>query len=368
MRKEKLFHLVESGGSITWIVDLVRHLKENNIESVVVSINHNRGMGDVCSENKIEYISLKRNLFLILKLLVAVKIPSTSTRKMLIAHGFMPSLFCIPLRLFAAETIVWHHHQPLYFELSPNLGFIKRHFFRFLNDFALKSADKIVSNSSFTTESLIKKRIPRSRLIEIPLGMNFAKQASSNENFFDLKNLRNQNFILMVGRLSWEKQHSLALLIFKQIIDKGHKLNLLIAGSGPLEYELKARVEELRLTDSVFFLGQTSNVQDLMSRASLVLHTAVTESFGQVLIEALLSQTKVVSTCVGVAVDLRKERLPNFWTFESDLTEEMTATVLKALTLTNNYRTANIELKNIAIKHSQKSAFTLLINNLGLRT
>jgi glycosyltransferase involved in cell wall biosynthesis len=61
----------------------------------------------------------------------------------------------------------------------------------------------------------------------------------------------------------------------------------------------------MNLADRVHFLGFRRDVSDLMSLASVVVHTAVApEPFGRVLVEGMLAKRPVVASRAGGAVEV----------------------------------------------------------------
>ena len=68
-----------------------------------------------------------------------------------------------------------------------------------------------------------------------------------------------------VGRFVQQKNHTFLVDVFKEYHKKNPDSKLLLVGSGPLEDEIKKKVEKLDLKDSVFFLGQRDDINKLYS-------------------------------------------------------------------------------------------------------
>lgn len=89
-----------------------------------------------------------------------------------------------------------------------------------------------------------------------------------------------------VGRFVEQKNHRFLIDIFNEV----HKLNnnsiLLLVGQGPLEEEMKEKVNALGLTDSVMFLGQRSDVNELYSAMDVFVLPSLYEGLGMVAVEA----------------------------------------------------------------------------------
>ena len=68
-----------------------------------------------------------------------------------------------------------------------------------------------------------------------------------------------------VGRFVQQKNHTFLVDVFNEYHRKKPDSKLLLVGSGPLENEIKKKVERLDLEDSVLFLGQRDDINKLYS-------------------------------------------------------------------------------------------------------
>lgn len=74
---------------------------------------------------------------------------------------------------------------------------------------------------------------------------------------------------------------------------------LLLVGEGPELRGLKARIEELGLTERVQYLGQVEHMAGVLCLADLLLLPSLHESFGLVALEAMSCGTAVIATSNG---------------------------------------------------------------------
>jgi glycosyltransferase involved in cell wall biosynthesis len=108
-------------------------------------------------------------------------------------------------------------------------------------------------------------------------------------------------YILFFGRLDGVKNISLLLKSFKILIDNGHKLNLLILGNGGEKELLKSLCKLLDIFDVVDFKESVSNPFPIVKNAELVVLPSLSESFGNVIVEAMsLGVTAVCTPTQGV--------------------------------------------------------------------
>lgn len=92
-----------------------------------------------------------------------------------------------------------------------------------------------------------------------------------------------------IGRFVKQKNHTFLIDIFNEI----HKLKpdsiLLLAGQGPLQDEIKQKVKDLQIDDSVKFLGQRNDVNELYQAFDVFLLPSLYEGLPVVGVEAQAS-------------------------------------------------------------------------------
>jgi glycosyltransferase involved in cell wall biosynthesis len=105
--------------------------------------------------------------------------------------------------------------------------------------------------------------------------------------------------LLCVGRLIPVKGHLVLLRALAQARQRDWRLELDIAGQGPLEPALKAYAAELGLSDAVRFLGYVSPVQRAIEASAGVVVPSLGEGFGMVALEAMERGRPVIASDVG---------------------------------------------------------------------
>lgn len=108
-----------------------------------------------------------------------------------------------------------------------------------------------------------------------------------------------QDYLLHIGRFHPTKRHDRLLQAYAQ---SGLTTPLVLIGQGDNARiaALKAQASELGVADRVIFKGFTHNPYAWIHHARILIVSSDSEGFGNVLVEALLCQTPVVSTrCPG---------------------------------------------------------------------
>ena len=101
--------------------------------------------------------------------------------------------------------------------------------------------------------------------------------------------LEDEVLISHVGRMSNEKNHRFLLSTFKFYTDINPNSRLALAGDGPLREELEDCAKELNISDKVKFLGNISNVADLLCASDFFVFPSIVEGLGIAAIEAQAS-------------------------------------------------------------------------------
>tara|TARA_B100001093_G_C26846543_1_gene1023052 strand:- start:1639 stop:2655 length:1017 start_codon:yes stop_codon:yes gene_type:complete len=158
-------------------------------------------------------------------------------------------------------------------------------------------------------------------------------------NKLDLKDLKNEDYLLYVGRHNPSKGPDLLLRAFKKYIKINPKAKLKIAGGGWNRNQI-----DNSLISNIELLGNVDDLSSLYSKAKCFLFTSKTEGFPNVLAEACSFGLPIIATKAGDASVILKE-YPNskIATTEKDFSE-----------LLNNFDSNDYTLRHKVAKDFRK--------------
>lgn len=213
----------------------------------------------------------------------------------------------IAKRLLGVKTI---KHMAIENAVDSKIGreikFWKNIPFDVLSYIYLKDVDHIVAVSEYVKSNLVKKYSYLkniSRIYNPVISENFYKLLNEKDidPRFIFKSTKGEKRIIYVGRLAKIKNIETLIKAVK-ILNFDYKLpsKLLIVGEGPEKENLIMEAKKNSVENEIIFYGSTSNPYPLMKAADVLVLPSLTESFGNVLVEALSAGTMVVaSDCPG---------------------------------------------------------------------
>lgn len=99
-----------------------------------------------------------------------------------------------------------------------------------------------------------------------------------------------------IGRFMKQKNHDFIIEVFNELHKNNKKYKLMLIGQGPLESDIKEKVNQLGLNDSVLFLGQKQDANKYYQAMDLFLFPSLYEGLGMVMIEAQCSGLPCVAS------------------------------------------------------------------------
>lgn len=195
-----------------------------------------------------------------------------------------------------AKTVVWWHSDVV---RQKKLMF----FYRPVRRAFLKRVDRIVVATQGHIDGSAELRRFRDKCVVIPFGIDIPAYVNHLDCGMRLTPSQPGAVkILFVGRLVYYKGVSVLLEAFAKVIGA----ELFLAGSGPLERELREQAEALGTEARVHFLGRLSDgcLKDCQKDCDFFVFPSVadTEAFGLVQLEAMVYGKPVVNTSLPTGV------------------------------------------------------------------
>ena len=169
-----------------------------------------------------------------------------------------------------------------------------------------------------------------------------------------------------VGRFVKVKNHSFIIDVFNSLHRENNNYKLLLIGQGPMENEIKSKVYNLNIQDSVIFLGQISNVNEYYQAMDIMIFPSLYEGLGLACIEAqAASLPLIVSTNVPNAVKVSDKIrfLELNQTIETWQNEIKKINITNRETNINSIKDAGYDIKTEAYKLEKEYQKLLKTNN-----
>lgn len=179
---------------------------------------------------------------------------------------------------------------------------VKLHIYNRLDQFALKSFDKIIAVSSTIHDTLLASRIAAKKIIVIENAVpDLLEEALAvAKPIRKTLGVDDEDVLLgYFGRLSQEKGLCYLLDAVKLALKVIPDLKLLLVGDGAQKEELKAKIADLALENNVFMAGFRNNVGQWMAAVDMFMLPSLTEGTPMALLEAMSMGLPCIATEVG---------------------------------------------------------------------
>lgn len=164
----------------------------------------------------------------------------------------------------------------------------------------------ITTGEEIRRQMIIENNFDGDKIFSIPTGVDLAK--------FDPEKIKPSLFpkgwtVGMVGVLRSWKGHQYFLRAVPLILEEIPEAQFYIVGDGPQLNNIKKTIEELKLQDKVFLLGQREDVPEILASLDILVHPSYGhEGVPQTILQALAMRKPVVATRVGSIPEVIIER------------------------------------------------------------
>jgi len=168
----------------------------------------------------------------------------------------------------------------------------------------VEQSDRVVVCSEFMQEEVLKLFKPTvHKLATIPNGIDGEKDAEQAINHFlvDDEIDSNRKMIFSIGRMVKEKGFDTLIEAASVLKELGANIYFIIAGKGPMLEVYRRKVAEMRLTDTVYFIGfiDDDKRNALLELCEMAVFPSLYEPFGIVALEAMQAGKPTIVSNTG---------------------------------------------------------------------
>lgn len=284
----RVLHVIDSldlGGAQTVLANLIGAMDRQRFE-VEVATMHGRGVfWDDFARLGIPVHSLSPRKWLPLYLPALAALILTRCPRIVHCHLFGSNWIAKPLAtLLGVPVRIAHDHCNDALRYEHPLA-------RWIDTATNRCSSHICAVSASTRDFLIEhERIEPARVSLVTNGIDLSRFTPG-----EAKSRSGRFVVLGVGRLTAQKNFALFVEVAAELLRRGHAIEFRIAGTGPEESPLRARVAGLGIADSVRFLGHVQDTPALYADADALLMTSKFEGTPIVLLEAMAMRLPVVA-------------------------------------------------------------------------
>lgn len=246
----------------------------------------------------------------------------------------------------------------------PKLNFLRRYLWKIFG----KKLYRIVCPTEATKQYLIDQKIfnkdkiftIKDPIVNISL-INDRKREEVNLDF-----VKNQKYILSIGRLTKQKNFLFLIKCFNEINKKYPDYKLVIIGEGELEFKIKEYINQLNLNSKIIILPFQKNIFKYLKKSECFILSSLWEDPGFVLIEAASIETPIISSnCPNGPIEILSNGKGGFL-YESNEVQSFVNTFEKYKSSSeNDLRKKIIQAKKEAKNYTLFSHYSNLVKVLN---
>lgn len=215
-------------------------------------------------------------------------------------NGFNATILGYLLRrLLPASLPIVSTYHGTYFPHTMLERFKAAVFDRLERRFFKRHANAVIAVSHHSAAVLKGKGVPPEKLRVLHNAIAFSASLTEIKEPTYANGQEDSVKVITVSRLAAAKGIDVLLHAFAMAAQKYEKAELQIVGSGPLEHELKSLVMDLGISNNVTFLGNRSDIAELLPSADIFAMTSRQESHSISILEAMRAGLPLVVTDVG---------------------------------------------------------------------
>lgn len=289
-----------------WLTDTVTALRdEGSFVPVVLTFEPPGQLHDDLRERGIEALSLRVPPKVTPAAIVALRRALGKRRPAIVhTHVLEPAAVYALGGLFTRRPwVATRHQQPGFIDLAPIPAW-KKWAFKYVDSRLHRAMNAVVAISARSARELRAMGVALERIVQIPLGFDLARLRPPPDRIAAARDTvadRNERIVVVVARLSWEKNLDRLIRAWADVVASVANARLVIVGSGPLENSLRETARATGVAPHITFTGHRSDAIELIGGADVVVQPSLTENMSMVAIEALAQGRALVTSPVGIA-------------------------------------------------------------------
>lgn len=195
----------------------------------------------------------------------------------------------------ADNTVFWCHNDHYKGFTVPSLP-LKKRIAKFFRRAVYKKYDMIWTVSDLIAEEM-GNCFRLNNIYALPNPLNCRAIETKAQQTCDITLDQSKTNFIMIGRMSAEKGfHRVLHFMCQQVLPKHPGAQLYVMGTDTNDIRVQERVERFGVSDQVCLLGPKGNPYPYLKQAQFLICPSTWESFGLVILEAMLLGVRVITT------------------------------------------------------------------------
>lgn len=308
-----VIHGLPAGGAEKFLISILSYFSNSGIKCNLILLSNDLALiKDVSSEIEIIQIPFYSKMDLSALSKIKKYVYQVNPDLIICINAYSYFMTKIALLLSHKRKICLSHHSTIPFS---NINYLQTYLY-----FLFSSSSDMIIYLCYAQKSYLKEkfkiRMKNDFVIYNGIDFQLFNPNTFRNNFINAhKTTRRNMVILMVARISPEKNHKAAILALKLLHVKykcSVELHFLGSGNDNYVFHLKSFIRDHGLTSHIKFLGFSHDVGIYYTAADLLLLTSSSETFPLCVIEAMSFGLPSVITNVGGASELIVEGLNGY--------------------------------------------------------
>jgi glycosyltransferase involved in cell wall biosynthesis len=162
--------------------------------------------------------------------------------------------------------------------------------------------ERVIAISKQVRTQLVSDGVAATKidLVYSAVEVNACQPAWSREQFLRAFGYDSTNLVVVcVAQLIARKGQRYLLDAWPTVVAKHPTARLLLFGQGPLEAELQTQASNSSVSETIRFAGFRDDLRDFLGRADMLVHPALSEGLGVILLEAQAAGLPIVACRAG---------------------------------------------------------------------